>query len=121
MKRGDDSDFSSQVFRVSAQFEQRLGSRSEQNVVQNSLVGQRQWVQHVGNGEDRMKIDDAKHLLFSGQYPFFSGQCAAFGAVTVPAGVVKRPLVSALIAAVQSSPKTGRPALDNGVHGFVRL
>ena len=87
----------------------------------SALVGQRQRVQHVGNGEDRMKIDDSKHLLFSGQYPFFSGQRAAFGAVTVPAGVVKRPLVSALVAAVQAAPKTGRPALDYGVHGLVRL
>ena len=63
-----------------------------------------------------VNVGDGKDFFFPRLKPFFFGEVLAFGAVSIPAGVVRDSYVAAGIAYIDMTAKCGTSAYLNGVH-----
>ena len=72
-------------FRVAGEFEQRLGTSSEQQIVKQSLVLQHERRELVGQGEDDVKVRDGQQLSPALGEPTGAGIPLTSGAVPITA------------------------------------
>src|SRR5512139_3118634 len=114
---GDEADPSTQVFGVVREFQERLGYRAEQEVIQDPLVHDGQGIELGGDGEDHVEVLHRQEVLCSCLYPLLLAEGLALGAVAVPAGVVGDLDMAAVLAPVLVPAKSCRPAGLDGAHG----
>jgi hypothetical protein len=63
-----------------------------------------------------MKILNRQKIFTAGIDPFFFGQCLAFGAMPVPAGVIGYLQMAAVVTLVLMAAKDSCPAYLDGTH-----
>jgi hypothetical protein len=108
--------FCTEMFGVIGKFRQCFGNRAEKKIVHEFFVHGDQGIQFRGNGEDHMEILNGKEILALCLDPSFFRQCLAFGAVPVPAGVIRYLQMAAVVALVLMAAQGSAPAYLDGTH-----
>ena len=98
-------------------FRERLGGDLEKNVINDFPVSQGKRIELVRQREDDVEVLDGEELFPPCLDPLLFLQELAFGAVSVPARVVRYLDMAALLALVDMSPQICRSADLDGVHG----
>ena len=105
------ADARAEVLRIGGDGEQRLGRRSEQQIVDDRLV-------LVGDGaslgrqrEDDVEIADRQQIGLARGEPILRRRALALGAMAVAARVVRDPAVAAVLAALDMAAESGRAAV----------
>ena len=93
-----EADPSAEVFPVGRNLQKSFGSRTEQQVINDSLILQCQWCQFLGQREDEVKIRCRKKLFGSFVKPFLPGAELALRAMSISARVVGDHGMTALVA-----------------------
>src|SRR5215470_16281365 len=83
MKQAKEADPGAQALRVGGDLEQGLGSRSKQQVIDDSFVLQRQQREMLRQGKDHMEILDGQQFISARLHPLGSGCGLAFGAMAI--------------------------------------
>ena len=118
---GKVTDFHSQVPWVGSDRAQRLIGRSEEQVVDDTLVLQSNVGNRVWKREHDVEVLDWQQLGFAGFQPAGTGQRLAFRAVPIPARVVRDALMSALVTLFDMTAQGGRAALLKGARNHTLL
>ena len=93
-----EADPSAEVFPIGRNLQKSFGSRTEQQVINDSLILQCQWCQLLGQREDEVKIRCRKKLFGSFVKPFLPGAELALRAMSISARVVGDHGMTALVA-----------------------
>src|SRR5665811_792611 len=94
--------------------------RQEQQRVQEALILQHERGKLVGDREDDMEVAERQQVAGSGGDPLVARVRLAFGAVAVPAGVVREAeIVAAAEALVAMAAERGGTAALDGAHDLV--
>lgn len=118
MQDGRDSRHCAEIFSVGTQFQYRFGRRLKQQCVHGALPVSKNGIQLRRNGENNMKIRRVKQVFPLLVDPLFFCKSLAFGAVSVPAGVVRNPHISAVITGIYVRTQSSCPAIDDVLHSF---
>ena len=118
MQDGRDSRHCAEIFSVGTQFQYRFGRRLKQQCVHGALPVSKNGIQLRRNGENNMKIRRVKQVFPLLVDPLFFCKRLAFGAVSVPAGVVRNPHISAVITGIYVRTQSSCPAIDDVLHSF---
>ena len=116
MEYGKEADFSSQMFRIGSDGSQGLGGGPKQDVVDDLFVLVSDRSDLFRDGEDDMEIvrgEDFGHSLLD---PLGTREGLALRAMTVPAAVVARPLVTTAVAAFEMAAESCRATQLDGCH-----
>ena len=112
----DPPDLCTEMFRVLCELGKGLGDRTEKEIVQDLAVHGDQGIKFRGEGEDHMEIRNGEEVLTAGLDPFFFPQGLAFGAVTVPAGVIRYFYMTAVVALIPMAAQNRSSADLDGMH-----
>ena len=82
------------------EFLEGLGSRLEQEPIDHPLVSQGYRPELLGKRKNHMEVPCRQEFPLPGRKPPLLVQALAFGTVTIPAGIVRYPLGSAVVALV---------------------
>ena len=118
MRDGRDSRRCAEIFSVCTQFQYRFGRRLKQQCVHGALLVSKNGIQLGRNGENNMKIRRVKQVFPLLVDPLFFCKSLAFGAVPVPAGVVRNPHMSAVVTGIYVRAQSSCPAIDDVPHSF---
>ena len=88
MKHAKEADPGAQALWVGGDLEQGLGSRSKQQVIDDSFVLQRQQREMLRQGKDHMEILDGQQFISARLHPLGSGCGLAFGAMAIATRVI---------------------------------
>ena len=88
MQNADDTNLSSQVFRIGCDFQQGLCAGGEQQIVKQTRVFQGQHIEFVGHGEHDMEIAGSQEFELACRQPALAGLGLTLGAVPISARVV---------------------------------
>ena len=88
MQDGEESDLCAQVFRICGNFQQGLGTGLEQQVEEDGLAGECQWVQFMGHGEDDVEVVGVEQIALLRLDPSLASLRLALGTATRSAGVI---------------------------------
>jgi hypothetical protein len=113
MEHGEETDLGAQMFRVSGDLQQGLGSCPKEQVIDDSLVLQRQKTELFRQSEDNMEIAHWQEFLSTRLHPLGSGCSLAFWTMTITARVVGDLLMAALIALFDVAAQSGSPTIHN--------
>src|ERR1700755_218255 len=114
---GGETNARAQVLRVSGDRGQRLGGSSEQEVVDGSLIVERDGADRSRQGEDDVVIGNRQKLRLAVFEPLPRRRSLTLRAMPVAAGIVGDPLVRAVLAALDMSAERGGAAgLDRRHH-----
>ncbi len=117
MEYGHDGQGSTDVARVAAQLEERLGGGFDEQGVYLALVAAGQGPQFPGQGKHKVEVGDIEELLAAFLEPRFGLAGVAFGASAVAAGVISESL-QATVVADKDVPAHGRGLAGHDVlHG----
>ena len=105
MEHGEEPDLGAQVLGVSCDSAQRLGGRSEQNVVDDLLVLKGNGGDGLRQGEDHVKIWGVEKLGLTVFQPLGARQRLTFRAVSIATAVVEDAPVVTVIAALDVTAK----------------
>jgi len=111
MKYLNAADLCAKIFLVPGQLCQRFSCAGKQETIQLFLVRQEERIQIGGNREYHMKVLDIQQIKALVFNPAFFQQRLAFGAMPVPAGIVGRPLVSAIRTLIHMTAQSSGSAL----------
>ena len=115
VKDGEKADLGAQMLGIGGDARQGLGSRSEENAVDEIFVLVSDGSNLVGNREDDMKIVCVENFGFSFFNPFGTSQRLALWTVAVTTAVVAGPLVITAVAPLEMTAESGSAAhLDRG-------
>src|SRR2546427_7422013 len=89
---------------------ERLEGRLEEEPVAAPSLGQEEWMQSRGHGEDQVEVLRGEQTTRLRLRPRGLLQALAFGAVSVSAGVVEGDLAAAVVAHLEMAAQKGRPA-----------
>lgn len=117
---GDGGDCT-EAFRVTAQAKKCLGGGFKEDIKDTFGVGQSQGSDLSRQGEDDVEIVGGQDASFSFCDPSCLRQALTFGAVSVPARVVRWPLVAALMTDVQMSAERRGATSQDGTQRPVLL
>jgi hypothetical protein len=84
-------------------------------MVQRSRIAQAKTVEFVGQGEDQMVIRHRKQICFPRIHPALLVQALTFRAMPVPAGVIRNPLLPAIVALINMTTQPCCAALDQRI------
>jgi hypothetical protein len=118
---GDHTDLGSEVLRIGCDFQQRLRSGSEQQIVKQAGVLQSQDIQLVRYREDYVEIAGVEEFAFPSRQPALASLCLTLGAVPVATRVVGDGLITATRASIAMPAQGGSAATLNGTKGFELL
>src|SRR5215467_3833477 len=113
MKQAKEADPGAQALRVGGDLEQGLGSRSKQQVIDDSFVLQRQCRELLRQGKHHMEILDGQQFISARLHPLGSGCSLALGAMAITAGVICDLLIAALIALFEMTAQGSGPTSHN--------
>jgi len=116
VKNGKETDLSAKMFRVGGNRQQRIGSGTEENVLDDPLVLQGDLGNPLRYGKDDMKISNVKKFGLSVMDPLGARQGLAFWTVTVRTGVVPDALVAAPVTDLDVTAESGGAAHFNRCH-----
>jgi len=102
-------------------FLERFADCGEKEVVGELLVAEEELMELVGYREDEVEVLDGQDVSLTGIDPSEFTETAAFGAVTVTAGVVGLGLVVAGVANVEMASQGGSAAVGDGLEGVALL
>jgi hypothetical protein len=111
-------DFCSQILLVSGQFLLGFRHAAKQQIVATLLVTVNQRIQFLRNGKHDMEISNIQQIRLPRINPAFFCESLALWAVAIAAGIVGRPLISAVWALVQMPAEPGRPAVADCIPRF---
>jgi len=115
VKYGEKADLGAQMLGIGSDGRQGLGSGSEEYAVDEIFVLVSDGRDRFGKGEDDMKIVRVENFGGSFFHPLGTSEGLTFWAMTVAAAVVAGPLVTAGVAALEMTAKSGGAAhLDRG-------
>lgn len=121
MQYSKETDFSSEVFRVSSDGAEGFRGCPEQDVVNDPFVLKGDGGNLIRNGKNDVIIGNGKQLGHARLEPFGFGEGLAFRTVAVAAGVIRVSHRSALVAHVDVPAQDGSPADFDGAHGTMLL
>ena len=111
---GDETDPCAQAFGIGGDLVERLCDGVKQHAVHDSLVGQGQRVECIGQGENNMEVLDGKQFFGAVRHPLRAGNALTLGTVPVAAGVVGDAPVLALVARFDVTTQGRGAAGDDG-------
>jgi hypothetical protein len=104
------------MLRVVCEFHERFGDRTEKEIIEDLAVHGDQGVEFRGDGEDHMEVLYGQEILITGLDPSFFLQGLAFGAMAIPAGVIRDLHMATVVALIfMASQDRGSADLD-GTH-----
>ena len=116
VQNADTSYFCPEMFWVFGELCEGLGDRTEKKVVQELTVHGDEGIEFRGEGEDHMEIRDGQEVLAVGLDPSFFPQGLAFGAMAIPAGVIRYFHMTAVVTLIpMATQECGSADLD-GAH-----
>ena len=95
-----------------------FGHRAEEDVEDRFFVAECQGIEFVGQCEDGMEVGDGQEFGLSGGEPAGFGERLTFGAMTVPAGVIRVARKAASIALLEVAAQSNGAASLDGSHDF---
>src|SRR5580700_7736863 len=104
---GGEADARAEMLRVGGDDDQRLGGRSEQQVVEGGLVVERDGADRRREGEDDVMVRDRQEIGFALRQPLARRRALTLRAVAVAAGVVGDAFVRAVLTALDVTAKRG--------------
>ena len=116
VEHGGEADAGAEMFWISADDEQRLGRRAEQQIVDHRLVLIGDWGDLGRQCEDHVEVVDRQQIGLAGGEPILRHRALALGAMAVAARVVGDPEVIAILAALDMTAERGRAAGLDGRH-----
>jgi hypothetical protein len=116
MQKADSPYPCAKMFLVIGEFHERLRYGSKKKIVHDLPIHRYQGIQFRGDGEDHMEILDRKEIITARLDPFLFPQGLAFGAVPVPAGVIRYFQMAAVVALILMAAKDSGPAYLDGAH-----
>jgi hypothetical protein len=105
-----------EMFRVVCKFRKGLGDRTEKKIIEELAVHGDQGVEFRGDGEDHMEVLYGQEILITGLDPSFFLQGLAFGAMPIPAGVIRDLHMTAMVALIPMAAQGSGSAYLDGVH-----
>lgn len=121
MKNLNAANLCAKIFLVPGQLRQCFSGTGKQQSVELFLVRQEERIQISGNCEYHMKVLDIQQIKALVFNPAFFQQRLAFGAMPVPAGIVGRPLVSAIRTLIHMTAQSSGSALPYCIKCFSLL
>ena len=121
MQHFNTADLCAKIFLVPGQLRQRFSRTGKQETIQLFLVRQEERIQIGGNREYDMKVLDIQQIKALVFNPAFFQQRLAFGTMPVPAGIIGRPLVSAIRTRIHMTAQSSGSALSDCVKCFFLL
>ena len=116
MENTDHSYHCTEMFWVVCKLCESLGDRTEKEIVQDLTVRGGQGIEFRGEGEDHMEVLNGQEILTVSLDPFFFPQGLAFGAMPIPAGVIRYLHMTAVVALVPMATQESGSAYLNGAH-----
>jgi hypothetical protein len=116
VENADTPDLCPEMFRVICELGKGLGDRTEKKIVKDLAVHGDQGIKFRGEGEDHMEILNGQEILAAGLDPFFFPQGLAFGAMAIPAGVIRYFHMTAMVALIPMATKGSGSAYLDGAH-----
>jgi hypothetical protein len=104
------------MFLVLREFHERLGYGSKKKIVHDLLIHQYQWIQFRGDCEDYMEVFNGQEVLIASLNPFLFSQGLTFGAVPVPAGVIRYLQMATVVAPILMAAEDSGSAYFDGAH-----
>ncbi len=114
MQDGDKAGFAAEI--ILAEGQKCPGGGIEEDFQEKPLIGKNKGVEFMRQSEDRMKITDGQYFRLAGLQPAGLVKALALGAMTIPAGVVGRPLKAAAIAFFEMTAERGSAAALDSAH-----
>jgi hypothetical protein len=111
MQDGHKTQFATHL--VYPEFQQGFRDSLKEDVEHEGFVSQDDGVELMGQGKYDMEVGNGEEFGFSCLKPSFSGYLLAFGAVSIPAGMIHDTLSTAVVAPMKVSAKFGRAAVNN--------
>ena len=121
MKYLNAADLCAKIFLVPGQLCQRFSCTGKKKTIQFFLVRQEKRIQFRRNREYDMKVLDIQQIKALVFNPALFQQRLAFGAMPVPAGIVGRPLVSAIRTLIHMTAQSSGSALPYCIKRFPLL
>jgi hypothetical protein len=113
MQDTQDPNEATNIVGVRGELHQRVGRRTEQDVIEVLLVTPDEFPQLVGHGEDDVKVRDRQQFLTPLLQPCLGLLAVAFGATTVATGVVDIMLLATVITLQQVPSQDFRATVAN--------
>jgi hypothetical protein len=110
MDDGGDAKQGPEPLRIAAELQEGLGSRVEQKIEKEHLVGAHELAQFGGESEDNVEMAHGQRALHARRHPTRLSQSLALGAMTIAARVVDLALASAIRAHIAVSAECTRAA-----------
>ncbi len=108
------ADRGAQALRVGRDLPQRRRCGLKQQVVHDTLIGQREPGQRLRHREDEVHIADRQEFLFSRRHPHVTGGREALRTMTIATAVVRKGRLCTLIAAIAVPAECRCSALGDG-------
>ncbi len=121
MKHAQQADVGSQVLRVACDFEQRGGTGTEEQIVEQLFILQHECRELMRQSKDEVEVGHGQQLGRARSQPSVASVPLTLGAVPVAAGVIGDGLVSAAGATVAMSAERRRAATHDRVHHLAVL
>ena len=118
MQYGSYSGCCTKIFPVRTQPQYGFGRSLEQQCVQGALVTEKNRIQLSRDSKDNMEIGDIQKMLPLPLDPLLFCNRLTFRAVTIPAGIVGDPRMTAVVIGVYVCAQNCRPTINNTLHGF---
>ncbi len=115
------ADVSPSMLRITGESQECFGGGTEQQVIEEAGIGQRQGTERGGQRKDHVRIRHVQPLAFPGCQPGRLRGPLAFRAVPIATGVILDHLVPAVLALGFVSPKRGGTAPRNRVQHLALL
>lgn len=118
MQDSRDSGHSTEIFPIRAQLQYRFGGCLEKQSIHSTLLVAKRRIQLSRNGENNMEIRCIKQVFLLLVNPLFFREGLAFGAVPIPAGVVRDPRMAAVVAGIHMCAQGGGSAVNDVSHSL---
>ena len=118
MQYGSDSWCCTKIFPIRTQLQYCFGCSLKQQCIQGALVTEKNRIQLSWNGKDNMEIGDIQKMLPLLLDPLLFCNRLTFRTVTIPAGIVGDPRMTAVVTGVYVCAQNCRPAVNNTLCGF---
>lgn len=105
-----DPDDATEVPRVSAEGEQRVGRRAKQERIDHPRIALGEWVEVVRQCEDDVEVRNGEEIGATRSQPSFLGQRLAFRAMAIATGVIGDPRGAAVVTRLPMPAEGGGPA-----------
>jgi len=110
MQDGHKAQFATQL--VYPEFQQGFRDSLKEDTEHEGFVSQDDGVELMGQGKYDMEVGNGEEFGFSCLKPSLSGYLLTFGAVSITAGIIDATLSAAMIAAMETTAKFGRAAVN---------